>query len=147
MKDQSELKFRKTLEDIRFDFDFLFERGFRIASILFPNPHSDNWQVNLLEGNCFIHLYSDMGIINLTMSILQRSSEIVFFDLESVNSNRDFFYIPDEFPRDEAQQFKKIAAFLEKHFVEILAQAKKDNLPIITHLLNDANGQSKRTSI
>ena len=147
MNDQPELKFRKTLEDIRLYFDFLFRRGFRIGSVLFADQKNEVWQVTLMEGNWLIHICNEQGIVNLIMSTLRQSNEIVIFDMEAANNSREFFYTFDEFPINESQQLKKTANYLEKNLITILAQAEKENLPLIEHPLNNFATQPKRTII
>lgn len=147
MKDTSDLKFRNTLEDIRLHFNFLFRRGFRIASILFTNQNNENWQVTLTANNCLIDIYGEQGVINLALSIMQHHDS-KFFDLEYiaqfVGNGKGFSYKPDGFPVSEAQQFQKIARFLENHFVAILAQVEKENLPALNQPLQKSHTQPKR---
>jgi hypothetical protein len=147
MKDQSDLKFRNTLEDIRLHFNFLFRRGFRIASILFTNQDNENWQVTLTANNCLIDIYGEQGVINIALSIMQHHDSKLF-DLEYlaqfIGNGREFSYKPDKFPVSEAQQFQKIARFLENHFTELLAQVEKENLPV-PPLLKKAVAQKKPT--
>jgi len=146
MKDQPDIKFRKNLEDIRLYFEFLFKHGFRIGSVLFTDQKNENWQVTLSEGNRLVHIYSEQGVVNLIMSTLRQSHEIVFFDMEAAN-NTEFFYTLDEFPINESQQLKKIAYFLEKNLITILAQAERDNLPFIEHPVDGFAAHPKRTII
>ena len=146
MDDQPELKFRKTLEDIRLHFDFLFKRGYRLVSVLFTDQNNADWQVTLSEGNRLVHIYSEQGIVNLIMSTLRQTNEIIFFDMNAAN-NTDFFYTIDEFPITESQQLQKIARFLEANLAELLAQAEKSNPPSIKHPVSKFAGQQKRTII
>lgn len=148
MKDQSDLKFRNTLEDIRLHFNFLFKRGFRIASILFTNQDNENWQITLTANNCLIDIYGEQGMINLALSMMQHHDSKLF-DLEYiaqfVGNGKGFSYKPDKFPTSEAQQLQKIAGFLESHFTEILAQVEKENLPTISTILKKSPIQKKPT--
>jgi hypothetical protein len=146
MNDQPDLKFRKTLEDIRLHFGFLFKRGYRLSSVLFAGQTNDDWQVTLSEGNRLVHLYSEQGIVNLIMSTLLQANEVVYFDMEA-SSNLEFFYTLDEFPIAESQQLQKIARFLEKNLIALLAQAEKDNLPSIEPPMSKFAAQQKRTII
>jgi len=146
MNDQPELKFRKTLEDIRLNFAFLFKRGYRLGSVLFADEKNDDWQVTLSEGNRLVHIYSEQGIVNLIMSIVRQGNEVISFDMKAAN-NTEFFYTIDEFPITESQQLKKIARFLETNLTELLAQAEKGNPPSIKHPVSKFAGQQKRTII
>ena len=146
MNDQPELKFRKTLEDIRLHFGFLFKRGYRIGSVLFAGQTNDDWQVTLSEGNRLVHIYSEQGIVNLIMSTLRQADEVIAFDMKASN-NMEFFYTFDEFPITESRQLQKNARFLEKNLIAILAQAEKDNLPPIQHPPSKFTDQQKRTVI
>jgi len=147
MNEQPEIKFRNTLEAIRLHFDFLFKRGFRIVSVMFAGQKNEDWQVTLFEGNRLIHIYSEMGIINLVMSTLRRSTEIISFNMEAANNSREFFYTLDELPISESQQLKKIAHFFEKNLVTILAQAEKDSLPFPEYPMHTFVAPPKRTII
>ena len=146
MNDQPDLKFRKTLEDIRLHFGFLFKRGYRIGSVLFAGQTNDDWQVTLSEGNRLVHIYSEQGIVNLIMSTLLQANEVVYFDMEA-SSNLEFFYTIDEFPITESQQLQKTARFLEKNLIALLAQAEKDNLPSSEPRMSRHAAQQKRTVI
>jgi len=152
MKDQPEFKFRKTLEDIRLHYDFLFRRGFRIASILFADQNNENWQVTLTANNFLIDIHNERGVVNLALGTLQeRHHEVVFYDLQDmaqfINNGREFFYERGEFPLDETQQFMNIAGFLEKHLNSLLAQVEKENLPSLNLPPNSFTAQPKRTII
>ena len=146
MNDQPDLKFRKTLEDIRLHFGFLFKRGYRIGSVLFAGQTNDDWQVTLSEGNRLVHIYSEQGIVNLIMSTLLQANEVVYFDMEA-SSNLEFFYTIDEFPITESQQLQKTARFLEKNLSALLAQAEKGNLPSSEPRMSRHAAQQKRTVI
>lgn len=146
MDDQPELKFRKTLEDIRLHFDFLFKRGYRLVSVLFTDQNNTDWQVTLSEGNRLVHIYSEQGIVNLIMSTLRQANEIIFFDMNAAN-NTDLFYTINELPITEAQQLQKIGRFLETNLTGLLAQAEKSNPPSIKHPVSKFAGQQKRTII
>ena len=146
MNDQPELKFRKTLEDIRLHFGFLFKRSYRIGSVLFAGQTNDDWQVTLSEGNRLVHIYSEQGIVNLIMSTLRQANEVISFDMKAAN-NTEFFYTIDEFPITESQQLQKIARFLETNLTELLAQSGKDSPPSIKHPPSKFAAQQKRTVI
>jgi hypothetical protein len=149
--ENTDIKFRKTLEDIRLHFDFLFKRGFRIVSVLFAGQNNENWQVTLMASNRLVDIYSEQGLINLALGVIQQYNEAKFFDLQYlaqfVDSGRDFFHKPDILSINETQQLKKIAGFLEKHIVTILAQVEKENLPTLNRPLNKSITQQKRTII
>ena len=146
MNDQPELKFRKTLEDIRLHFGFLFRRGYHLGSVLFADQNNADWQVTLSEGHRLVHIYSEQGIVNLIMSTLRQANEVISFDMKAAN-NRESFYTIDEFPITESQQLQKIARFFEKNLIAILAQAEKDNLPSIERPVNRFAVQQKRKVI
>jgi hypothetical protein len=146
MDDQPELKFRKTLEDIRLHFDFLFKRGYRLVSVLFTDQNNADWQVTLSEGNRLVHIYSEQGIVNLIMSTLRQANEIIFFDMNAAN-NTDLFYTINELPITESQQLQKIGRFLETNLTGLLAQAEKSDPPSIKHPVSKFAGQQKRTII
>ena len=146
MNDQPDLKFRKTLEDIRLHFGFLCKRGYRIGSVLFAGQTNDDWQVTLSEGNRLVHIYSEQGIVNLIMSTLLQANEVVYFDMEA-SSNLEFFYTIDEFPITESQQLQKTARFLEKNLIALLAQAETGNLPSSEPRMSRHAAQQKRTVI
>lgn len=151
MNDQPDLKFRHTLVAIRQYFDFLFKRGFRIVSVLFTDQRNENWQVSLMSENYVINIYGEQEIINLALGVMQPNNECKLFDLEylaqMMNNGRGFFHLPDEFPINEAQQFKRIARFLEKHLISILAQVGKETLPRLERPLDNSAAQQKRTII
>jgi len=148
MKERPDLKFRSTLEDIRLYFDFLFKRGYRIASVLFADQNNENWQISLMSSNCLINIYGTQGLINLELGMMQ-NNEVKLFDLEDmaqfVDNGRKFSYMLAEYPVNEAQQFKKIAGFLEKHYAKILAQVERESLPKLNRLLERPTTQPKRT--
>jgi len=146
MNDQPELKFRKTLEDIRLNFAFLFKRGYRLGSVLFADQTNDDWQVTLSEGNRLIHIYSEQGIVNLIMSTVRQGNEVISFDMKAAN-NTEFFDTIDEFPITESKQLQKIAHFLETNLTALLAQAEKADLPSIEPPMSKFAAQQKRTII
>ena len=149
MKEQSDLKFRKTLEDIRLHFDFLFKRGFQIASVLFADQNNEKWQVTLMGKNCLVNIYGEPGIIDLSLGTLPQHNEIKLFDLQdlaqSINGGREFPRRVQKFSFNETQEFTKIGNFLEKHFALIMAQIERENLPTLNHPLNNSITQQKRT--
>jgi len=152
MKDQPEFKFRRTLADIRLHYDFLFRRGFRIASVLFADQNNENWQVTLTANNFIINIYNEKGVVYLAVGTIQgRHHEVVFYDLQDmaqfINSGREFFYARGEFPINETQQFMNIAGFLEKHLSTLLAQVERENLPSLNPPPNGFTTQPKRTII
>jgi hypothetical protein len=149
MKEKSDLKFRKTLEDIRLHFDFLFKRGFRIASVLFADKDNEKWQVTLMGKNCLVNIYGEPGIIDLALGTMSQPDELQLFDLQelaqTVEGGYEFSQYARNFSFDETQQFIKIANFLEKNFAVILQQVERKNLPALKHPLNKSNIQPKRT--
>lgn len=149
MNDQPELKFRKTLEDIRLHFDFLFKRGYRIVSVLFADQNNESWQVSLMAHKCLIDIYGEKGVINSAVGTIQPNQESRLFDLEYlaqfINNGREFSYKPEDFPASESQQLQKIAGFLNKHFAAILTQVEKENLPPLPLSLKRSADRQKRT--
>lgn len=151
MKEQSDIKFRKTLEDIRLHFDFLFKRGFRIASVLFADQDNEKWQVTLLGKNCLVNIYGEPGVIDLSLGALPRHSNVKLFDLQElaqyIDGGREFTRHIQKLSFDESQQFMKLGGFLEKHFAAIMAQIERENLPGLNHPLNNSITRQKRTII
>jgi len=149
MKEQSDLKFRKTLEDIRLHFDFLFKRGFRIASVLFADHDNEHWQVTLMGKNCLVNIYGEPGVIDLSLGTLPQHNDVQLFDLrelaQSINGGREFSSQVRKLAFDESQQFMKIGGFLEKHFAVIMAKVERENLPALNHPINNSTAQHKRT--
>jgi len=149
MKEKSDLKFRKTLENIRLHFDFLFKRGFRIASVLFADHDNEHWQVTLMGKNCLVNIYGEPGVIDLSLGTLPQNTDIKLFDLQelaqSIDGGRDFSGQTRRYSFDESQQFMKIGNFLEKHFAVIMTQIERENLPALNHPLNNSTAWQKRT--
>ncbi len=149
MENTSDPKFRTTLKNVRLYFDFLFKRGFRIVAVMIADQQHENWQVTLTADHRLIEIYSVEGQIHLALGALRLNDEIKFFDLEElaylVNHGREFFYKPEAFKMDEAQQFKRIARFLEKNMDVLLAEVERTNPLILKHPAFNSSTQQKRT--
>jgi len=149
MKEKSDLKFRKTLEDIRLHFDFLFKRGFRIASVLFADHDNEHWQVTLMGKNCLVNIYGEPGVIDLSLGTLPQHNDVKLFDLRElaqyIDGGRELSSQARKFSFDESQQFMKMGNFLEKNFPIIMAQIERQNLPALNHPINNSITPHKRT--
>ncbi len=115
MENQSGLKFHETLKNVRFHFDFLFKRGFRIAAVLRVDQNQDNWQVTLTTNDRLIEIYSEQGKVNLALGTMLLNNEVKYFDLEELTRfmprGRGVFQRFDDLPVDEIQQIKQLAPY------------------------------------
>jgi len=132
MEIRPDRKLRRIHEHIRFYFDFLFRRGFQIASVLFIDQNNESWQVILMAQECLVKIYSDKGTITLTLGTQQSQHEINLLDLvdliQHANGGEDFFYLADESQTSEMQRLKQTACLLENYIHGFLIQIKRHNL-------------------
>jgi len=128
------LKILQTINNIRYHFDFLLKRNFRIVAILMGPQNNKSWQITLETNQHLVNICEERNTISLAVGSLQHAGQTILFDLEylaqSTNSANRFSYASARLPADESQQFQKIATFLESHFGFILAQVERENLMI-----------------
>lgn len=138
--------FRKTLEDIRLSFDFLFARKFKLVSVLFGN-RTGTWQVTLQANKYLVELYNEQGIINLAVGVILTSGDARHFDLEYLaqfmGEGGGFSYRSQRLPLDETEQIQQIARYVEKNFSLLLAQVEKETLPKVTGNIQNSSRTGK----
>lgn len=133
MKKQPDFEFQRVLETIRNHFDFLFQRGYEISSVLFTDPHNENWNVILVGDNCLIRIHFRDEKLHLSLCSMQLFSKIGMFDLhELVHWMEEENRIPARRKSlsDETEQFTTTAWLLEKHIDDILILFHKIHLGI-----------------
>ena len=126
MESNPGLKYQRILESIKRYFDFLFKRGFRIASVIFTDPERENWHVTLTTDEYLIEIYGCAERVHVALSTLQLYEQVGLFELT------DLIYlilgddeVPDllrEHPLNKAQSFQKTARLLERYLDEILME-------------------------
>ena len=126
MIDYPDRKFRWIHETVIVHFDFLFQQGFQVISVLFTDRGVEDWQVMMLLNDCFIRLYCDSGKVNLGISTTQLFDQVGFLDLSTLfqcTFDYDPTYDMTELKKkNEGQQIEEIALLFEKHFGDIFAK-------------------------
>jgi len=150
MEDRPDLKFRRIHENVRYHFDFLFNRGFRITSATFAGRGTESWQAIMMAGNRIIRIHSDRGKVDLALSTLQLFDEIGLFDLDSmaqhVGQGKEPSPVPEAERMNEVQQLERVARLLEKYFDDIFAQFERSNFLIPDRLsFSDLLQQNRAT--
>jgi hypothetical protein len=129
MESKPDLKLLGILDNIGHYFDFLFGRGFQMASMIFVDREYENWQVTLITNDCIIKIYHYGGKVDLALSTLQLYNTVGLFALDDliywVNGNRDLYDPLEEISKNENQCFERLAWRLEKHIDNILSRIKK----------------------
>lgn len=122
MKKQPDLEFQRILKNITSHFSFLFQRDYRIVSVMFTGPLNENWNVVLSGDTWLIRIDCKEGKIHLLLSNMQFLDKIGLIDLH------DLVYLlhgesnpPSHItiPLNEVEQLRKTAWLLETHFESI----------------------------
>lgn len=155
MEKQPDLEFQRILENIRSHFDFLFQRDYRIVSLIFTDPGNQNWVVVLTSENCLIKIHCRNRKIRLGLSSVQLFSQMGLFDLHELihlTCKEVVPQTPEKKLPDESEQLRTTAELLEQHMDEILmlfhriylgisfnraGQLFKDNSPVFLFYGND----------
>jgi hypothetical protein len=129
MESRPDLKFQRILESVQQHFDFLFRRGFCIASVVFVDPNYENWRVTMTTEDYLLRIYGDRGEVNLALNTYELSKDLGLLDLEDliylVNGNEIFSNLQEERPLTEPQRLQRLAWLLEKHIDDILAEIEQ----------------------
>ena len=126
MKNAPEHEFRRIQEEIKRHFNFLFERGFRIVSVIFIDPQIEFWEITMLSKDSLIKIYNDdKGEIMLAISTLRLYANVGFFDLHELAyfsgkvkkaPRRD----TKNFLKTEEQQFERLSNLLKTHIDDVI---------------------------
>lgn len=123
MESKSTLNVRNAIANVRRHFDFLFRRGFRIASVLFVDPGNEQWLIVLTAENHLIQFVGHEDRVSLALSSQELYTEFGFIELHELiyllerEGNSD--HIPQPFPLDEFREFTTMAKLLETHMDDI----------------------------
>ena len=123
MESKSTLNVRNAIANVRRHFDFLFRRGFRIASVLFVDPGNEQWLIVLTAENHLIQFVGHEDTVSLALSSQELYTEFGFIELHELiylleregNSPRR----PMPPPVDEFREFTIMAKLLETHMDDI----------------------------
>lgn len=122
MKAKSILHPSTVLENIKYHFDFLFHKGFRIVSVLFCGPDDANWQILLTAGDHLVNIHSHGERVGLALSSLEMCDEIGLFELkDTIRLIHGDEGPPDilDHPQDDIQGFSEMAKSLETYMEDI----------------------------
>jgi hypothetical protein len=134
MNNQHDPEFQSILETIRNQFDFLFQRGYQISSVIFTDAENKNWLVLLSGENCLIKIHFREQRIFLTISSVQLMNNLGMFDLHELVDLMNLEHIPlsrhQEHPLNLTGQLITTAQLLEKHMENILDLFQRIDLGI-----------------
>jgi hypothetical protein len=129
MENGPELKFQSVLENVRRHFDFLFRRGFWVASLIFVDPEYKNWRIILMDDDCLITIYNSTGDVNVALNTLRLHRDVGLFELKDliylIKGDEISSELQEGYPPNEAQGFEKIAGLLEKYMDEVLREIRE----------------------
>ena len=123
MESKSTLNVRNAIANVKSHFDFLFRRGFRIASVLFVDPGNEEWLVVLSGGNYLIQLVGHEDRVSLALSSQELCTEFGFIELHELiyllerEGNSSHISMP--LPTDEFREFTTMAELLETYMDDI----------------------------
>jgi len=123
MESKSTLNVRNAIANVRRHFDFLFRRGFRIASVLFVDPGNEQWLIVLTAENHLIQFVGHEDTVSLALSSQELYTEFGFIELHELiyllEREGNSYHIPQPFPLDEFREFTIMAKLLETHMDDI----------------------------
>jgi hypothetical protein len=129
MKKRPDLKFQGLLGTAKSQFDFLFQRGYRIVSALFTDPANQNWSIVFAGENNLIQVHCRDQKVSLTLSSEKLFDQFGMFDLyELIDLLQGEERTPAELPRkkpNETEQVIQAARILKQHLEEILTFFQK----------------------
>ncbi len=124
MENKSNIDVCQVLENIRCQFDFLFQRGFRIVSVLFVGARNEQWQILLTEGNYLIQLLGHEERVDLALNNLEWCDDVGLFELHDLMGLMEREGtgppLPEAAPPFALNDLTRMAAFLEKHLDDML---------------------------
>ena len=131
-------KFYWIRETIGMHFNFLLQQGFHVISVMFTDHGIENWQVMLLQDDCFVRLRCDQGRVSLGLSTMMFVNQVGFFDLETLlqfASELDKPYnLPEVKHDNEGQQIEKIAQVFEEFSDDIFIKFEELNTFILNRV-------------
>ena len=123
MESKSTLNVRNAIANVKRHFDFLFRRGFRIASVLFVDPGNEQWLIVLTAKNHLIQFVGHEDRVSLALSSQELYTEFGFIELHELiyllEREGNSYHIPQPFPLDEFREFTIMAKLLETHMDDI----------------------------
>jgi len=125
MESKSTLNVRNAIANVKRHFDFLFRRGFRIASVLFVDPGNEQWLIVLTAENHLIQFVGHEDTVSLALSSQELYTEFGFIELHELiyllerEGKGNSGHIPQPFPLDEFREFTIMAKLLETHMDDI----------------------------
>jgi len=123
MESKSTLNFGNAIANVKRHFDFLFRRGFRIASVLFVDPGNEQWLIVLTAENHLIQFVGHEDTVSLALSSQELYTEFGFIELHDLiyllEREGKSSYIPKPAPVDEFREFTIMAELLETHLDDI----------------------------
>jgi hypothetical protein len=123
MESKSTLNVHDAIANVRRHFDFLFRRGFRIASVLSVDPGNEQWLVVLTAGNYLIQFVGHEDRVSLALSSQELCTEFGFIELHELiyllEREGNSSHIPKPFPLDEFREFTTMAELLETYMDDI----------------------------
>ena len=144
MENRPDLIFLNIHKSIKENFDFLFERGFRITGAMFTGKGTENWVVTMLVDDWFIRVHSSRGRVTLGLTTLQLVNEIGFLDLgtmlQFIGEEDDKLYITKAETMNEQQQLKSIAQLFKRYFNELIIQFDNQIDQTYSTSINSVNG-------
>jgi hypothetical protein len=117
---RTDLKFRWICNAVKTHFDFLFQRGFRIVSVMFTDQGNEDWQVMMSQDDDIVVLRCVCGRISLGLSTAQLYDRVGFLGLGVFI--RGAIPIPESHTTSDAGwdhaegQIEEIALLFGKHF-------------------------------
>ena len=128
-----DLKFQNILETVKYHFDFLFQRGYRITSALFTDANNENWAVIIAGDRCLVKVHYQGETLHISLCSLQLLGRTGFFDLHELihwmGRNAGLHQHRNPSP-NETEQLSMAARLLEINIEEILLLFQKIHLGI-----------------
>lgn len=123
MESKSTLNVHDAIANVRRHFDFLFRRGFRIASVLSVSPGNEQWLIVLTAGNSLIQFVGHEDRVSLALSSQELCAQFGFIELHELvhllEREGNSSHIPSPFPPDEFREFATMAELLEIHIDDL----------------------------
>jgi hypothetical protein len=129
MKKRPDLKFQGLLGTVKSQFDFLFQRGYRITSAMFTDPANQNWSILFAGENNLIKVHCHDQKVSLTLSSEKLFDTFGMFDLydlvDLLHGEENALGESHRKKPTETKQVMQTARILEKHLEEILTFLQK----------------------
>lgn len=134
MESKSLLNARTTIAEIRSHFDFVFQRGFKMTSVLFLDQENEKWQVMLTTGEYLIRLQGYRESVSMAFSSAELYPDFGCIELHDLiwlsEQEGNASHMSEAPPSATSDTFAGIAPWLEVHIDDVCTLLEKIRLMV-----------------